>query len=482
MEVLTRELAALYGACAQGLPSPLPPLPIQYADFAVWQRSWLQGEVLARQIAFWKETPGRRGGARPAERPAAPADPDLPRRHSRPVAPGRRSARRRGARRALAGDAFHGLPRRLRRPPRPPRRPGRRRGRLPDRQPHALRGRGADRLLRQHPGAARRLRRRARLRRAARAGAGRRQGGLRAPGPAVREGGRGAAAGARPQPHAALPGDVHLPGRRRARRRRCRGRALRPRPRAGGDRQRQRQVRPHPLGRRAAGRRPGRPRLPPRPLLPHHRPPHAPAVRGAARRGPRRSGPAVLRAAAAERGRELAGARRVERRRRPQPAGREPARSPRRGRRGDPASDGDRRGGGDAHLRRARAAGGAPRRAARGARGRPRGRRRRLPRPLGGVDRGAPGDDAGRWRLRAARSGLSARAARLPPRRFRRRPAGDRAVALAAPPRPAAADALPRRGGARGAGRSGRRGDPPARPRHGRCDRADAPSRTRSPT
>jgi amino acid adenylation domain-containing protein len=52
--VLVREVAALYRAYTQGLPSPLPPLPIQYADFAHWQRSWLTGAVLERQLAYWK--------------------------------------------------------------------------------------------------------------------------------------------------------------------------------------------------------------------------------------------------------------------------------------------------------------------------------------------------------------------------------------------------------------------------------------------
>jgi len=55
MGVLLRELAALYKAFAAKEPSPLPELPIQYADFAIWQRDWLQGEVLASQIAYWKE-------------------------------------------------------------------------------------------------------------------------------------------------------------------------------------------------------------------------------------------------------------------------------------------------------------------------------------------------------------------------------------------------------------------------------------------
>jgi amino acid adenylation domain-containing protein/FkbM family methyltransferase len=54
-EVLAREVSALYGELAAGRPSPLPELPIQYADFAVWQREWLQGEELANQLAFWRE-------------------------------------------------------------------------------------------------------------------------------------------------------------------------------------------------------------------------------------------------------------------------------------------------------------------------------------------------------------------------------------------------------------------------------------------
>ena len=44
--ILSREIAMLYKAFSTGRPSPLPELPIQYADFAVWQREWLQGEVL----------------------------------------------------------------------------------------------------------------------------------------------------------------------------------------------------------------------------------------------------------------------------------------------------------------------------------------------------------------------------------------------------------------------------------------------------
>ena len=54
MNVLVRELSALYGSYALGRPSPLEELPVQYADFAVWQREWLAGEVLERQLEYWR--------------------------------------------------------------------------------------------------------------------------------------------------------------------------------------------------------------------------------------------------------------------------------------------------------------------------------------------------------------------------------------------------------------------------------------------
>ncbi|HEU0077914.1 MAG TPA: amino acid adenylation domain-containing protein, partial [Longimicrobiaceae bacterium] len=62
MGVLFRELSALYAALVTGEPSPLAPLPVQYADYAVWQRGWLAGETLERQVAFWRE---RLAGAPP---------------------------------------------------------------------------------------------------------------------------------------------------------------------------------------------------------------------------------------------------------------------------------------------------------------------------------------------------------------------------------------------------------------------------------
>jgi amino acid adenylation domain-containing protein len=86
MGVLVHELTALYGAALSGTmlsgaapsgaSSPLPELPIQYADFAVWQRGWLQGAELERQMSYWRE---RLAGV--------PASLDLPTDRPRPVAP-----------------------------------------------------------------------------------------------------------------------------------------------------------------------------------------------------------------------------------------------------------------------------------------------------------------------------------------------------------------------------------------------------------
>jgi amino acid adenylation domain-containing protein len=53
--VLLREAAAFYRNASRSVFSPLPPLPIQYADFARWQRSWITGDLLAKEIAFWKK-------------------------------------------------------------------------------------------------------------------------------------------------------------------------------------------------------------------------------------------------------------------------------------------------------------------------------------------------------------------------------------------------------------------------------------------
>jgi amino acid adenylation domain-containing protein len=54
-ELMLQELATLYNAYAKEGVSPLPKLPIQYADFTHWQQQWLQGEVLETQLAYWKQ-------------------------------------------------------------------------------------------------------------------------------------------------------------------------------------------------------------------------------------------------------------------------------------------------------------------------------------------------------------------------------------------------------------------------------------------
>ncbi|ARU62804.1 hypothetical protein CBW65_18870 [Tumebacillus avium] len=51
--VLMKELTALYAAYVQGQPAPFAPLPIQYPDYAVWQRNWLEGETMQRQLSYW---------------------------------------------------------------------------------------------------------------------------------------------------------------------------------------------------------------------------------------------------------------------------------------------------------------------------------------------------------------------------------------------------------------------------------------------
>jgi amino acid adenylation domain-containing protein len=55
LSVLRRELSTLYNAYSQGRLSPLPELPVQYADYAMWQRQWLSGEELSNQLQYWRE-------------------------------------------------------------------------------------------------------------------------------------------------------------------------------------------------------------------------------------------------------------------------------------------------------------------------------------------------------------------------------------------------------------------------------------------
>jgi non-ribosomal peptide synthetase component F len=81
--VLVAELPALYQALAAGQPSPLPALPIQYGDFAHWQRRWLRGDVMETLAAYWRQ---RLAGAPPLL--------DLPFDRPRPELPSLRGAMR----------------------------------------------------------------------------------------------------------------------------------------------------------------------------------------------------------------------------------------------------------------------------------------------------------------------------------------------------------------------------------------------------
>ncbi len=79
-EILYRELVTLYGAFRAGRPSPLPELPIQYADFALWQRARLTGDELERRLAYWRR--------RLRDLPALPFPPARARASARPALEG----------------------------------------------------------------------------------------------------------------------------------------------------------------------------------------------------------------------------------------------------------------------------------------------------------------------------------------------------------------------------------------------------------
>jgi non-ribosomal peptide synthetase component F len=53
--ILAREISLLYSACLNGEPCPLAPLLVQYSDYSIWQREWLQGEALEKQVNYWRQ-------------------------------------------------------------------------------------------------------------------------------------------------------------------------------------------------------------------------------------------------------------------------------------------------------------------------------------------------------------------------------------------------------------------------------------------
>ena len=102
MGVLHRELSALYQAFTRGKPSPLPDLPIQYADYAVWQRECLKGEEVDRQLSYWKR-----------QLEGAPGVLDLPTDRPRPAVQSHRGGRQSIALSRHPSEKLKGLSRKV---------------------------------------------------------------------------------------------------------------------------------------------------------------------------------------------------------------------------------------------------------------------------------------------------------------------------------------------------------------------------------
>ncbi|GAA3079388.1 hypothetical protein GCM10020000_76340 [Streptomyces olivoverticillatus] len=263
---LARDLSTAYAARRGGHAPTWAPLPVSYADYALWQRDLLGAEDdpdsrHARQLQHWTEalTGIPEVLELPLDRPRPAVisyrgdtvpfriDPALHQKLLALAADGRASVfmvlqaafatllTKHGAGTDIPIGAPH-------------------------RGPHRRRRRRPRRLLRQHPGAAHRHLRRPHLPRAAGAGARERPGRLRPPGPALREARRAAAPGALAGPAPPLPGHAGLPQRRRGP-----AGAARPEGRHRARRRRHRQVRPPPEPGRAQVRRRRPPRASKRP-------------------------------------------------------------------------------------------------------------------------------------------------------------------------------------------------------------------------
>ena len=151
-QIFSAELMAVYAALRAGRPSPLPPLPVQYPDYVLWEREWLQGEVLAAEADFWRR-----------ELAGFPLVLDLPGDRPRPAVQSQRGGLYRvrvgsGAERpparprpARGRDDLHGRAGRALRPALALHRPGEAGDRLEQRQPRPLGALPGRRLL-PHPG------------------------------------------------------------------------------------------------------------------------------------------------------------------------------------------------------------------------------------------------------------------------------------------------------------------------------------------
>ena len=151
--IFKKELGALYGAYSSGKENPLAPLPIQYADYAQWQRRWLQGAVLEQQVSYWREQLKDLPPllTLPTDRPR-PAEQTLRGSTERfalsPCSDGKAA----GVEPRAGRDVVHDVAVGVRGAAGPVSRAAGRGGGNADREPHAAGDRRADRLLRQHTG------------------------------------------------------------------------------------------------------------------------------------------------------------------------------------------------------------------------------------------------------------------------------------------------------------------------------------------
>ncbi|MFS8068849.1 MAG: condensation domain-containing protein, partial [Byssovorax sp.] len=99
--VMNREIGAFYRAFAEGVAPELPALPLQYADYAAWQRASLAGDALDKQLAYWKRALG-----------GAPGVLDLPTDRPRPPVPSHRGERRFFTLAPSLGEGLNALARR----------------------------------------------------------------------------------------------------------------------------------------------------------------------------------------------------------------------------------------------------------------------------------------------------------------------------------------------------------------------------------
>ena len=209
MNILVNEITTLYEAFSADRPSPLEELTIQYADYAVWQREWLKGEVLDEQMQYWREQLS--GSEFVLQMPT-----DKP----RPAVQSFRGAMIRfevgreiteelkADKQEGISDAVYDIDGGVQDIAEPLQQSRGGDSRDADSRPQMEGGGGADRVLRKHASDEERGEGRRELHRVVEESEGERDRSIRASGCAVREAGRGVAAREGFEPDADLPGDV----------------------------------------------------------------------------------------------------------------------------------------------------------------------------------------------------------------------------------------------------------------------------------